>query len=190
MQPKLYTIICSTRPGRKGPKMAEWFNEFAKKTGEFDAEVVDLADMKLPFLDEPHHPRAQNYQHEHTKNWSRKVSAADAFVFVVPEYNSAPPAEFSNALNYLFYEWNYKPAAILSYGGVSAGTRSAQVARSHISGMRMMPIPEGVNIPNFMQFFDEAGEFTANELIDASATTVLQELKRWHDGLKIVRQGD
>lgn len=188
MAPKLYTIITSTRPGRKGPIMAQWFNEFANAHGAFENEIVDLAEMGLPFFNEPNHPRMQKYEHAHTKKWSAKINEGDAFVFMMPEYNSFPPAEFTNALDYLFYEWNYKPAAIFSYGGVSAGTRSAQIARLHLASMRMTPLPEGINVPNFAAHISDEGKFVANELIEASAKTVLDELKIWNDGLQTIRK--
>ena len=56
-------------------------------TGGFEAALVDLAEFNLPIYDEPKHPVLQQYEHEHTKRWSASVSAADAFVFVTPEYN-------------------------------------------------------------------------------------------------------
>src|SRR5665213_1824745 len=98
---KLQTIICSTRPGRVGPSVAHWFNDFVKEHGKFDGVIIDLADFALPILDEPQHPIMQNYQHEHTKAWSASVTAAGAFVFVAPEYNYGPTPALVNALNYL-----------------------------------------------------------------------------------------
>src|SRR5690625_7507680 len=91
MSLKLQVIICSTRPGRVGPSVAKWFADFAAKHEEFDTTLVDLADFNLPVYDEPQHPRLQDYQHEHTKRWSASVAAADAYVFVTPEYNCCPP---------------------------------------------------------------------------------------------------
>src|ERR1700759_104075 len=126
---KLQTIIASTRPGRVGPAIGEWFNNFAKAHGQFDAELVDLASFNLPLYDETHHPMRRQYEHEHTKKWSASVNAADAFVFVLPEYNYTPPPSFSNAIVYLYWEWNKKPVAFVSYGGVTAGMRSSQAAR-------------------------------------------------------------
>lgn len=64
---KLQIIICSTRPGRIGPAVAEWFHSFAKAQGRFDCELVDLADFNLPVYDEPNHPKMQKYEHEHTR---------------------------------------------------------------------------------------------------------------------------
>lgn len=72
MQLRLQTVICSTRPGRIGPSVAKWFNDFAGQQGSFDSELVDIADYHLPVYDEPNHPRQQDYQQEHTKAWSPK----------------------------------------------------------------------------------------------------------------------
>ena len=147
MSLKLHTIIASTRPGRIGPSVARWFNDFAAKNSKFDATLVDLADFRLPIFDEPEHPMRQNYKHEHTKKWAASVAAADAVVFVTPEYNYMPPPSLVNAISFLSKEWNYKPAGFVSYGGVSGGLRAAQQARLLASTVKMMPIPEGVPIP-------------------------------------------
>ena len=72
---KLHTVISSVRPTRIGPTIARWFNDYAVKHGKFDAELIDLVDFKLPVHDEPEHPRAGNYVHEHTKAWSKSVAS-------------------------------------------------------------------------------------------------------------------
>ena len=106
--------------------------------------LIDLADFNLPVYDEPLHPRLQKYEHAHTRAWSESVNAADAYVFVTPEYNfSAPPSSLVNALNFVYKEWNYKPAAFVSYGGVSGGLRSVQMAKQIVTALKMMPMTEG-----------------------------------------------
>jgi NAD(P)H-dependent FMN reductase len=187
MKPKLHVVICSTRPGRVGPKIAQWFRDFAQAHGKFDAVLVDIADFALPVFDEPKHPRLKQYENAHTKAWSASVEAADAFVFVTPEYNYSPPPSFFNALTYLSSEWHYKAAGVLSYGGVSGGLRAAQVARLQLANLKMVAIPEGIPVPGFPQFIGEDGVFKPNELITTSATTVLDELDRWTRGLKTIR---
>src|SRR6478735_5561362 len=84
-KPVLQIIVGSTRPGRKGPAIGEWFRRAAEEHGGLDVEQVDLAEVGLPLLDEPNHPRFGDYVHQHTKDWSATVARADAFVFVVPE---------------------------------------------------------------------------------------------------------
>src|SRR5580704_17667155 len=123
---KLHVVIVSTRPGRAGLPVGRWFVGRAKEHGGFEIMFVDLKEVNLPLLDEPKHPRLRQYEHEHTKAWSAIVDGADAFVFVIPEYNFSVPAPFVNAVDYLSAEWAYKPASFVSYGGMSGGTRSVQ----------------------------------------------------------------
>jgi hypothetical protein len=61
-KPLLQIIIASTRPGRVGGPVGTWFTGRAREHDGFDVEVVDLAEVKLPFLDEPRHPRFHDYQ--------------------------------------------------------------------------------------------------------------------------------
>jgi len=82
-RPYLQIIIASTRPHRVGASIARWFESLAQRHGSFDVELVDLAAVNLPLLDEPEQPSKMNYQLEHTRRWSAIVSRADAFVFVV-----------------------------------------------------------------------------------------------------------
>lgn len=188
MPPRLHTIIASTRPGRVGPAIARWFDEHAKAHGKFDAHLIDLADFNLPVYDEPHHPSRRQYTQEHTKKWSESVKSADAFVFVTPEYNYTLPPSLANAIDYLFWEWQYTPVAFVSYGGVSGGLRAAQTARLMASSVKMMPVPEGVALPNvFAQIKD--GVFAANELNTQGAAAILNEMIKWADALKPLREG-
>lgn len=188
--PKLHVIIASTRPGRIGATIGNWLYEFAVKYGNFEVELVDLADVNLPLLDEPAHPRMQQYQHEHTRRWAATVDAADAFVFVTPEYNFGPPASLINALDYLYLEWNYKPVGFVSYGGVSGGIRSVQMTKQVVTTLKMVPIVEAVVIPMFPQHIDESGAFVPNELQEKSAVEMLDELRRWADALKPLRSNE
>ncbi len=188
MAQKLHIIIGSTRPGRVGPSIAKWFHEAAKAHGAFDAVLVDIADFKLPVFDEPEHPAKKHYTKDHTKAWAASVDAADAYVFVTPEYNYFAPSSLVNALDFLVQEWKYKPAGIVSYGGVSAGLRAAQAVKGLLTALRIMPIPEGVAIPNFFEHIDKAsGTFKSNPLMDASVKTMLDELAKWSTALKPMR---
>ena len=183
----LHTIVCSTRPGRVGLPVALWFHEIARQHGGFEAVLVDLAEFNLPIYDEPKHPVLQQYEHEHTKRWSASVSAADAFVFVTPEYNYGPPPSLLNALNYVYKEWNYKPAAFVSYGGVSGGLRAVQIEKHTLTTLKMVPLVEAVTIPMVAQHMSE-GRFTPKEVHQTSATAMLNELARWAEALKPLRQ--
>ncbi|ALM41993.1 NADPH-dependent FMN reductase [Streptomyces albidoflavus] len=185
---KLEIIIASTRPGRIGPTVAAWVEEYAQRHGGFDEiEVVDLAEVGLPFMDEPNHPRLGQYTHEHTRRWSAKVSEADAFVFVMPEYNFGFNAELKNALDFLHSEWAYKPVGLVSYGGVSAGTRAAQMIKQVVTTLKMTPLSEAVSIPFAMQLVKD-GTLEGNDAMDAGAKAMFDELVRVTEALRPLRQ--
>jgi NAD(P)H-dependent FMN reductase len=186
-KPVLRIIIGSTRPGRVGPAVAEWITRRAEEHGGFDVQVTDLAELDLPLLDEPNHPRLRQYTHEHTKAWSALVEGSDAFVFVTPEYNYGFNAALKNAVDYLYNEWQHKPAGIVSYGGIAAGTRATQMLKQVLTALKIMPVPEAVNIPFVREFLDEDGRFKPTEAMDASATAMLDELLRWTESMRPLR---
>ena len=184
---KLNIIVGSTRPGRVGPKVANWVKSVAREHGAFDPEIVDLVDFNLPVFDEPKHPRMQDYVHEHTKKWAESVAAGDAYVFVTPEYNYFPPAALINAVCYLNAEWNYKPAGIVSYGGISGGLRAAQELRLLVTTVKMMPLPETVPLPMvFPHLTDDSVD--ATEPMVEGAELMLGELAKWATALAPMRQ--
>ena len=187
MAPKLQVIITATRPGRVGPAFGRWFAHYAKEHGAFDTTLVDLADFNLPVFDEPNHPRMAKYEHEATQKWSDTVKQADAYVFVLPEYNYFPPASFINAFTFLSNEWAYKVAGFVSYAHVSGGTRAVQVAKGLCNGLKMVTPPEGVAIPNFPSHLDANKEFAANDLHKGSAKAMLDEMLKWEGALKPLR---
>jgi NAD(P)H-dependent FMN reductase len=183
-KPTLQIIIASTRPGRVGPAVAAWMHDRAVAQGGFEVELVDLAQVNLPIFDEPKHPRFRQYVHQHTKDWSATVERADAFIFVVPEYNYGFNAAIKNAIDYLNAEWQYKPVGFASYGGVAAGTRAVQMLKQVITALKMVPVAESVNIPFVQQFIDADRRLTPNEIMDSAATVMLDELGRWTAALR------
>jgi NAD(P)H-dependent FMN reductase len=188
MPPRLQIFTVSTRPGRKGPLVTAWFEEQARAHGRFDVELVDLADVNLPLMDEPEHPRLRRYQHEHTRAWSASVEKADAFVFVTPEYNFSTPPPLLNALDYLVHEWAYKPAGFVSYGGVSGGLRATQMTKLVLTSFKIVPMLEAVAIPLFANYIDSAtGVFSPGDVQAKAAVLMLDELLRWSHALKVLR---
>jgi NAD(P)H-dependent FMN reductase len=185
--PNLTIIVGSTRPGRAGAPIAQWFAARAKDHGGFDVTVVDLAELDLPLLDEPNHPRLGQYTQQHTKDWSAIVDAADAFVIVTPEYNYGYPASVKNAIDYLHHEWQYKPVGFVSYGGVAAGTRAVQQLKQVVTTLRMLPVTDSVNIPFYNQFLGSDGVFQPNALLEEAAGAMLDELVRTEAALRPLR---
>ena len=91
----------------------------ATEHGGFELELVDLAVLDLPLLDEPMPSASGSYSHPHTKTWSAAIASFDGYVFVTPEYNRSVPAVLKNAIDvgsrpYGKSVWNDKPGAVVS----------------------------------------------------------------------------
>jgi NAD(P)H-dependent FMN reductase len=184
-------IISSTvRPGRKGPIVAAWIAEVASREKNFNVEVLDLGIVNLPMMNEPNHPVMKKYEHEHTKQWSAKIEEADAFIFVTGEYDFNYPAPLRNAIEYLYHEWNYKAAGIVSYGGISGGTRAANSLKADLSTMKVVPLFEAVNFTFFSKNINDQNQFQVNEISEKAAATMLKELLRWTKGLRAIRENN
>lgn len=154
-------IICgSNRKPRAGDQITDFVLETIQLHLETSAEekyselsfqfdYIDINELGLPFYDEPGIPSkihsAEDYAHEHTRSWSRRVSALHAFVFVTPQYNWGIPAALKNAIDFLFNEWTWKPAMIVSYGG-HGGDKAANALKLCLSGGIKMSISDSMVI--------------------------------------------
>ncbi len=189
-RPLLQVIAGSTRPGRAGIAVARWIRDHAEKHGAFAVELVDLAEVGLPLLDEPHHPRLRRYVHPHTRSWSATIDRADAFVFVIPEYNHGVNAAMKNALDYLAFEWSHKPVGLIGYGGVAGGARAVHSIKPTLSTLNMFPISEGVVIPTVASHLDGEGadrRFTPSAEIEDGATAMLEALAKASASMRRLR---
>ena len=166
--------------------MAEWVADHAERHDAFEIDFVDLKQLDLPLMAEPKHPRFKEYQYDHTKDWSARVDAADAFVFVHPEYNHGINAPLKNAIDYLNQEWKHKPIAFVGYGGVAAGTRAQQQLKQVVLSVDMHPIV-GVPIPFIAEKINDDGELEPNEEMEEAIPSMLDQLERAERSLRALR---
>ncbi|OJI87359.1 hypothetical protein ASPTUDRAFT_74171 [Aspergillus tubingensis CBS 134.48] len=152
MPPSIGLIICSQRTPRAGPQIGTFIHNTIRES--YPAEkatikTIDLAEWNLPLYNESGMPSrissADEYEHEHTKAWSREISRHEAFIFVTPQYNWGYPASVKNAIDYLFHEWKGKPALVVSYGGHGGG-KAAEQLRQVLQGVRMRPLERMVGL--------------------------------------------
>ncbi|GAA2840725.1 NAD(P)H-dependent FMN reductase [Leucobacter komagatae] len=126
-QPLIKIIVGSVRPVRVGDQLAAALAPALAEATGARVEIVDLAEVGLPLLDEPLMPAIGQYEHDHTKAWSATISESDAVVFLTPQYNGGYPAALKNAIDFLFHEWKAKPTFVVSYGGHGGGAAAAQL---------------------------------------------------------------
>ncbi|MEV0719900.1 NAD(P)H-dependent oxidoreductase [Asanoa sp. NPDC050611] len=178
-------VLASTRPGRKGKPVADWVLKHATQRRDAHFELVDLAEVNLPHLDEPVPPAAGRYVHDHTKSWAATVAGYDGFVFVTPEYNHSYPGVLKNALDRVYAEWNNKAAAFVSYG-VDGGVRAVEALRPVMASLRLADVGSQVALSMFHDF-TEFTEFTPGEHQATSLTGTLDQLTAWSTALASLR---
>lgn len=183
---KLMIIVGSVRPGRVGLPIAHWVREHAEQAGGFEIDFVDLAELDLPMMNEPNHPRLRQYRQPHTLAWSARVEPAQAFVFVTPEYNYSFAPALKNALDYLNQEWWRKPVGFVSYGGSSSGTRGVASLLPVVTALGMVRVGANVELSFPGQQISD-GTFHAGEKESAILAKELVELASLADGLRAVR---
>ncbi len=169
-------ILASTREGRIGDKVARWVFGRASARKEFTSELVDLRDWPLPFFNDPKLPGMGEYSYDYTKKWSKQVQKADGFIIITCEYNHGYPGVLKNALDHLYKEWNGKPVAFASYGGIAAGTRAVEQLRQVCSELRMVNVHNEVNMPFVSKAFDASGAFLQDETYGPKIEKLFDEL--------------
>lgn len=176
---KIKIILGSSREGRNGKKVADWF---VKQTESFrkelDFELLDLKDWAIPFFDNPVSPAMGGEPVGVAKKWAQKIAEADGIIIVTPEYNHGYSAVLKNSLDVIYKEWNYKPVSFVSYGAVSGGIRAVEQLKQVVLELKMYPMHEEVNIHYVWQAFDESGEPVDNSL-NEKAKALLDTIKSY-----------
>ena len=178
-------IVGSTRPGRKADAVARWVHEIGKKRNDASFEVVDIADFKLPLLDEPMPPMMGQYTHPHTKAWAAKIAGFDAFVFVTPEYNHSTSGALKNAIDFLWREWNDKAAGFVGYGG-AGGTRAVEHLRLVMAEVKVADVRAQVALSLFTDFENYVA-FKPGPHQERAVTAMLDDVVAWGEALKAMR---
>jgi len=173
---RIMIVVSSVRPGRIGLPISEWVRTAAEARDGVEVDFVDLAELALPFMDEPNHPSQRAYTKQHTIDWSARVDAADAVILVTPEYNHSFSPALKNALDFLSQEWWRKPVGFVSYGGVSAGSRGVTALEPVTSMLGMVRAGAAVELP-FAGRQVADGVFAAGEKETAILGKMLDEIE-------------
>lgn len=134
---KIGILVSSTRPSRIGPNVAEWIAAHAPEGVQ--AEIIDLADVRLPFFQDANHPAQGEYTEPTTLAWAERVSGYDAMIFPLAEYNGGYTAQLKNAIDTLFGEWNDLPVGVVGYG-FGAGGRAVEALRPVLQTVKAVQV--------------------------------------------------
>lgn len=191
MSLNIKVILASVRQGRFGDKPAQWIVDIAKNTEGVSVELLDLKDYELPVFSEAVSPAyvTGEYALPEVNRWAEKITEADGFIIVTPEYNHGYPSSLKNNIDYLYKEWNNKPVCFVAYGS-TGGARVTQQLREVSIELQMAPIRNSVHIMS-PWLLTEADGSLKNGALDAytkNAHTMLEQLIWWAKALKDPRQ--
>jgi NAD(P)H-dependent FMN reductase len=178
-------ILGSTRPGRQGEAVAHWVLDHARQRTDVRFDLVDLAEHRLPDIDEPVPPARGHYTHEHTKAWAATVTRYDGYIIVTPEYNHSMPGPLKNALDRVYAEWNNKAAGVVSYGW-NGGVRAAEQLRLVMGSLQIADVTAQVAL-NMATDFRDFTEFAPADHHQRSLDTLLDQVIAWSTALAPLR---
>jgi NAD(P)H-dependent FMN reductase len=177
---RLAVVVGSNREGRFGDTVARWFLKHATEVDGIDVDTIDLADLDL-------HTRIGIDPPATMRSVSSRVAAADAFVFVTPEYNHSFPASIKAFIDLHVDEWSGKAVGFVSYGGLAGGLRSVEALRLVFASLNAATVRNTVTFANVWdQFID--GEPVDPQRSSAAAKTLVHQIKWWGHALRDARR--
>jgi len=181
---RVAVIVGSVRDGRFGPVVAEWFATQARQRPELDVDVIDLADVDLPvrLTDNPA-PEVAAVLADVTG----RLTEAQAFVVVTPEYNHSFPASLKNLIDWHLTQWQAKPIGFVSYGGLAGGLRAVEHLRQVFAELHAVTLRDTVSFYRFWEAFDGDGRPKDAVACNGAAELMLDRLVWWASALTEAR---
>jgi NAD(P)H-dependent FMN reductase len=189
---KIAVIVGSVRPTRQGDKPAKWIAELARKTGDFDVELVDLKDYPLPLFDAPASDFWAPTPNETAAKWQAKLSAFDGYIFVTAEYNRSIPGALKNAIDWAYKPFIKKAAAFVGYGAVG-GARAVEHLRNVMVELQVVPVRHGVHIGGADFLAVMFGQKTWDDILPTYAPStkdLFENLRWWAAATKAARAAE
>ncbi len=162
-------ILGSDRVGRFCDTIAAWVRGEVQQHGGFEIDEVDPAALSPDRV-------------------SAILDAADAFIVVVPEYNHGYPAALKSLIDAHYEEWQAKPVAFVSYGGISGGIRAVEQLRQVFAELHTVGLRDAVSFTNASEQFDAQGQLRSPERHQRAMKTLLMRMRWWSDVLREARR--
>lgn len=186
-QATVAVLVGSTRDGRFGKTVADWFTSQLSRRDDIEVDLIDLAELPLPIVHQAHPIVTGEYAAPEVRAFAERIGAADGFVIVTPEYNHGYPASLKLAIDSVNPEWRAKPVGFVSYGGIAGGLRSVEQLRQVFIELHAVPIRDGISFHWAHGQFDQDGQPHDSEGVGIAAKTMLDQLVWWSLALREAR---
>jgi NAD(P)H-dependent FMN reductase len=183
---RILVLYGSYRSDRKGVRLADFAVRRLCARGE-NAELIDAKAIGLPILDRMLKEYAPGTAPAAMESLGTSIREADAFLFVVGEYNWGVQPGLKNLTDHFLEEWFWRPAAIASYSaGRLSGTRASYAWRNTLSEMGMVVISSTLTVGPIAATLDETGEpiGEAGAALEGAFSRFADDLAWWTEAAK------
>lgn len=185
---RVAVVIGSVREGRRGPAVTEWFlGSAAAHHSGLDFDVIDLADVPLPLAMPDWGGSPDPAAAAALAEVSPRLAAADAFVFVTPEYNHSFPAALKNLIDWHRPQWHAKPVGFVSYGGAGGGLRAVEQLRLVFAELHAVSVRDSVSLHGPWSGLGQDGAPRDGVVTESAAKNMLDQLDWWGRALRTAR---
>ncbi|HEX3651233.1 MAG TPA: NAD(P)H-dependent oxidoreductase [Rhizomicrobium sp.] len=181
MPDNLLVFYGSYRATRVGIRMATFVVNELRARGAFP-ELIDAREVGLPIIDRMYKEFPKGTAPKAMEDLAAKIRAADAFVFVVGEYNWGPQPGLKNLTDHFLEEWYWRPAAVVSYSpGRLSGARAGSAWHPILSEMGMVVVSSTVAVGPIAETLDAHGAPVgeAGRLTQKAFSRVADDLAWW-----------
>lgn len=189
MNDRILVLYGSYRSERKGIRLADFVVASLRARGE-SPELIDAKVVGLPMLDRMYKEYAKGEAPVAMEALATKIRTADAFIFVVGEYNWGMQPGLKNLTDHFLEEWFWRPAAIVSYSaGRISGARSNFLWHGTLSEMGMVVISSTLTIGPISHTLSATGEPTgeAGLALQSAFPRFADDLAWWTEAAKGLR---
>jgi NAD(P)H-dependent FMN reductase len=176
-------VLGSNRHGRFGPVVADWLLGRLRAREDLTADVLDVAETDLPTSMTRTADTAGALA-----AITPKLASADAFIVLTPEYNHSYPAALKNLIDWHHAEWQAKPVALVSYGGISGGLRATEHLRQVFAELHAVTVRDTVSFHHSGASFDDTGRLKDPTGPNAAAKVMLDQLVWWGQALREAKE--
>ncbi|MEV6514316.1 NAD(P)H-dependent oxidoreductase [Micromonospora chalcea] len=169
---RIAVIASSLRDGRMSPTIAEWVVAALQQSSGVHVDLIDLAEITLPDdaqLSPGGGPKTEV---------ADRIEAAEAFVFVTPEYNHSYPASLKRLIDWHYAAWMLKPATVVAYG-VQGGYAAIEHLRGVLAELNMVTTRRCLGLAAPWEALDDGNRFSPADGTNKALTSALAELAWW-----------
>ena len=158
MTDRILVLYGSYRTQRMGIRLARFAVSRLHARGA-QIEFIDAKAIGLPLLDRMYKEYPVGTAPAAMEELASKIRTADAFLFVVGEYNWGLQPGLKNLTDHFLEEWFWRPAAILSYSASRiGGARASYAWHPTLSEMGLLVISSTIAVGPIAETLDENGE--------------------------------